>query len=707
MKSLIFKVTTLFFASVVMLALSGCGSEGTSTEYGAIGDSEVTLKRIELTRDDAYKSLATENSKKFIQGTSIQGKATGFYSDGTSKDITNNVVWSETGDVFTVSKSGLLTAYAPGNGDVIAILDNVEAKVSGEVIAATLVSVNVTGSNESPVGRDIQLQAIALFDVGISVDVTNDAAWTSTNTDIKVENGLVNSKDVAASDVTATFEDAGTPPVTVTSSAHPVNFTNEVLDHLEIQKNGGTSCQGEPINGIKQTLELVDKVSYPSDPDGLSPNAFYPTVCEVYTNGTKVYVNQDAIWRSSDQQVAQVNYIKGSFVFGTDIGTDVIISANHEGLEATFPVDVIVQQGGTLESIFITNSWNQTPVITALAMEVGDKTPVVAWGNYSYSDGRPDAVKYINANVAWTSSDLGVAWIFDALSSDVSALSVGSSEITATWQGVSAIVDVSVSVTSAYTSIELQKSYQADGDGEILDSTNPLEISQGQVQYITAWGVKSDGTKEYINTEVLWSSDNQAIAAMDLAQRNSNVTGVAVGTANLTAAAGGFTGTTPINVISDTGILKSNIRWEKDASITGLPGNHIAGKTASIGHSVSDRSTAVWYFARVGQGYSKDTTIDKINFSFAATLDGSISGVHVNVYMYDEAGNKVKANIFNDADWINYQSAYPTYVIRTDYYERSEGEVVQSNFVLRLGDSSYKGKDKDFTIDKFELSTTP
>ena len=687
------------------LFLTACSqSDGYSTS------GKVVLSSIQIQRADAYEGFNTTEAKTLIQGTHTQAKAIGIYSDGSQKDITTEVTWSENGSKIDVDNTGLIFAHTPGAADVLATLSDVVAKVSGTVVAATLESVQVFGNNVSPLGRTIQLEAIATFDVGISADVTNDAVWTSTDPAVTVINGEVNSSTKGASDITATFEDANTPPVSITSAVHVVDFIDAEIDHLEILKNGSSACTGEAINGIKQTLELVDKVSYPTDPDGLSPNAFYPLVCAVYTDGIKVYVNQDAIWWSDDQQVAQVNSLKGSFVFGTDIGTDVTISAKYAGLEASFPVDVVAKSGKTLDSIFITNSWNGgVNPITALTIEVEDETPLVAYGNYTYSDGST-GVEYINANVSWQSADLSTVWIWDVMNSYIRGIQVSGSPVavTATWQGKSASVNVTVNLTSAYNSIEIQKSYVTDGQGEVLNAANPLVISQGQVQYITAWGVKADDVRVYINTEVAWSSDDNSIASMDFAQRDSDVTGVAAGDTNVTAVGGGYTGTAPVVVVPHDGILEANIRWEKEGSLSGLPGTSVTGKTAVLGHiPVLDPSTAIWYFVRAGQGYTKDTTIDKINLSFLATLDGGTAGVHLNVFMYDASGNKVKADILNDADWTAYQAAHPTYVIRTDYYEKSEGKIVQCNFILRLGDSKYTGRNKDFTIDKFVVTTTP
>jgi len=695
--------------TALTLSFSACGNADGTVDVNTItpaggGTAASKLVSIEVVRADAYKTFTTDKGGILIQGTNLQAHAIGAYADGTSKDITNSVVWSKSNNNIDVTQTGLVTGVAVGTSSALATSSGVVGQADGEVVSAVLERLTVFGDNESPVGRDIQLDAQVVFNVDIVVDVTesNDTVWSSSDTNVTVSaTGLVSSdQNDSRATITATYTHNGVSK----SATHSVHFTPAVIDHLQIQKNGGTSCEGEVINDDKQTLELVDNVSYPPN---LSPNAFYPIVCAVYTNGFKEYVNQSAIWWSDNQEVAQVDYRKGSFVFGVDLGTDVTIFAKYDGLEASFPVDVIAQSDKTLDSIYITNTWDANATkITSKTIEVGDKTPLVAYGNYTYSDGS-NGVEYINANVTWTSADLSTVWIWDVISSYIHGLQVSTAPVavTATWQGKSSSVAVTVNTTSAYNSIEIQKGYNKDGNGEELNATKPLVISQGQVQYITAWGVKADGSKVYINKDVVWRSADNAIASMDIAQRNSNVTGVAVGNTDVNATAGGYTGTTPVNVLKTDGILASNIRWGKDVIVNDT---NATGKTARDGHiPVLDPSTAVWYFLRAGQGYTKGTTIDKINLSFAATLEGSTSDVYVNVYMYDTAGNKVKSDIIQDSDWTDYQAANPSYVIRTDYYERSEKEVVQCNFVLRLGSSTYQGHNKDFTIDKFVVTTTP
>ena len=695
--------------TALTLSFSACGNADGTVDVNTItpaggGTAASKLVSIAVVRADVYKTFTTDMGGILIQGTTIQAHALGTYEDGTSKDITNSVVWSKSNNNIDVTQTGLLTGVAVGTSSALATSSGVLGQADGEVVSAVLESLTVFGDNESPVGRDIQLEAQAVFNVDVVIDVTNDTVWSSSDTNVTVSaTGIVSSSTESSALITATFIHNGVEK----NATHPVNFTPAVIDHLQIQKDGGTTCQGEAINGVKQTLELVDKVSYPKDKDGLSPNAFYPIVCAVYTNGFKEYVNQDAIWWSDNQEVAQVNYLRGSFVFGVDLGTNVNISAKYEGLESSFPVDVIAQNGKTLNSIYITNTWDENATkITSKTIEVGDETPLVAYGNYTYADGS-NGVEYINANVRWASEDLSTVWIFDVINSYIHGLQVSTSPvaITATWQGKSASVAVTVNTTSAYNSIEIQKGYNKDGNGEELNVTNPLEISQGQIQYVTAWGVKADGSKVYINKEVRWTSDDYAIASMDLLERNSDVTGVAVGTTNINAADGGVPdGITPVTVLETDGILASNIRWEGSVTVTG---NTATGKTALEGHiPILDPSSAIWYFVRAGQGYTKGTTIDKINLSFAATIEGT-TNIYVNVYMYDTAGNKVKASIHSDLEWTNYKTENPNYIIRTDYYESSEEELIQCNFVLRLGDSTYRGRNKDFTIDKFVVTTTP
>ena len=182
--------------------------------------------------------------------------------------------------------------------------------ISGTAFAATIRRLIVEGTNEAPLGVTIPLKALATYDNNAQpVPVTTQATWSSSNPAVATVDSLGVVSGVATGDavITATFSGL--------STQHSVRYRAAELVSLEIV-NGAKGKT--PINGTTVPIYLVDDVSYPSDPEGLSPNAYYPVVYAKYSDGTRTYVNDQA-FVSSNQDAAYVNWTKGSFVFGRDL----------------------------------------------------------------------------------------------------------------------------------------------------------------------------------------------------------------------------------------------------------------------------------------------------------------------------------------------------------------------------------------------------
>ena len=296
-----------------------------------------TLESIQIL--DADTNTAIEDGEKFVVKTTRQAKAMGTYSNGLTADISDAVIWSTfTPEIVSVSVTGLITSLKAGDAHVLCeyrqsgsalISDTVE----GVVYGPTIKGLTITGDNESVVSLTIPLEVIAEYENN-AITVTNVATWSSDNVNILVDSqGKVTASEAGKAIISATFDGK--------TDTHEVTFVEATVSHLEIQENGGTSCQGTSVNDITKTIAIVDEISYPTDPDGLSPNAFYPIVCVVYTDGRKEYVNEDALWYSDDQSSAYIDYLKGSFVFGIDVSPKVEITASFAGESAKFFVDVV------------------------------------------------------------------------------------------------------------------------------------------------------------------------------------------------------------------------------------------------------------------------------------------------------------------------------------------------------------------------------
>jgi hypothetical protein len=114
--------------------------------------------------------------------------------------------------------------------------------------------------------------------------------------------------------------------------------------------------------------------------------------------------------------------------------------------------------------------------------------------------------------------------------------------ITATLTGVSGTASLGVTSNNAtVTSI-------------VIDPVNP-SLAVGQNQQFFANANYSDGTMQDVTATASWSSSSIATATVETAgqQQPGNATGVAVGTASITASTGGKSGSTTLTVIQSSG----------------------------------------------------------------------------------------------------------------------------------------------------------
>jgi uncharacterized protein YjdB len=121
----------------------------------------------------------------------------------------------------------------------------------------------------------------------------------------------------------------------------------------------------------------------------------------------------------------------------------------------------------------------------------------------------------------WKSSEIDVATIDSGGSAN--GLAVGATNITATLDGIT-----SPSVTLFVITLS-----------SIMATPNPPDnLAVGSTEQFTANGYNWDGSKANITSQVTWASDNNGAATIN---STGLATGVAAGTANITAALSGVT----------------------------------------------------------------------------------------------------------------------------------------------------------------------
>jgi hypothetical protein len=203
-------------------AITG-GSATISASMGGIsGSSVMTVTVVTLDSIDV-----SPLDPVLPSGYSLRLSATGNYSDGSSRDLTKQVVWTSSNTSRATVSNAAGTEGRVSGGGTGAV--TISATLSG-VVGTTMVTV----TNESLVGIDVepspvtlsvggtqQLSAMGTFSGGTVLDVTAQVRWSSNNKfDIAVNNtsskGLVTAKRVGSATIRAKkINHSGTASVTV------------------------------------------------------------------------------------------------------------------------------------------------------------------------------------------------------------------------------------------------------------------------------------------------------------------------------------------------------------------------------------------------------------------------------------------------------------------------------------------------------------
>ncbi|HEX5748481.1 MAG TPA: Ig-like domain-containing protein [Archangium sp.] len=147
----------------------------------------------------------------------------------------------------------------------------------------------------------------------------------------------------------------------------------------------------------------------------------------------------------------------------------------------------------------------------------------------TYSDG---STKSVTANATFASDTPATATV-SSPGGRVTAVAAGTARITATVSGKSASTTVTVSASSGPTL------------SSIALGPSPASVVQGGTLQLTVTGTYSDDSSRPLTTGVTFSSNAEGIATVST---SGVVTGVSVGSATLTAAAGGKTTTLEVSV---------------------------------------------------------------------------------------------------------------------------------------------------------------
>ena len=524
-----FKTFTKIFSMLIIGILmnpsfTGCGSSSNSTNPTPTPTptppvETVKLVSVQVSPADVY----------VLVGENEQFAATAVFSDGSTKDVTSNATW-ETSDksIAAINENGTATGISVGSVELAATYTDNGIEETGaahlDVLATppTFESLSIDGSDVVTVGHTAHMVAIATLSDGTTYIVNDKVNWTSSDTATATIDATGTVTGVAVGNVTLIATAKTDSSITATHSLEVIEAA-VTLTSIQIERGYNPSTP-QPITTLD--VPITTEV--------------YVTAWGIYSDGTRKYINTDTVWWSDEQQIASINYLDSTNIYGRDLGT-AMIGARYEGLTASIEV-MVVNNGSTLTGIMLkTDDGTDVTGGTLDTIPAGFKTWVTAYG--TYSDGTTGV--NINRYVAYSSDEPDVAYVNDVIDSNIHGQSNGSAVITAKWQGVSASVTAPV---TGLTSIVIKTS-----EGNPIDIDNPLTILTGPLNkaYITAHGNYEDGQERYINTIVFWKSDDKDIASISLLQNASWVRGINAGTTQVSAKLVGVEGRATVIVIDE------------------------------------------------------------------------------------------------------------------------------------------------------------
>lgn len=504
------------------------------------------------------------------------------------------VTWTSSRDsIASVSQSGVVTTHAVGTVTVTATSEGTSGSATVTVSPVPVASVSVKPATATlTVGGTVALAAEVKDAAGASLDRT--VAWSSGDASIATVSatGVVTAAGVGSTTITAQSEGiSATATITVNrvpvssvaiapaTASLPVGSTVPLAVTV---KDAGGSALGDRVVAWSSSNVTVATVSATGVVTGIAPGAVTITATSEGVSGTAaltivpsaiasvavapasasvkvgdkvtltatvrdasgaVVTDRPVTWVSSNTSVATVS--ETGSVTANAVGSATISAmAGGKTGSATLTVTAVPVASVTVSPPSLTVSPGQAATLTATVADASGGTLT----------GRA---------VAWTSSNTSVATVSAA--GVVTAIAPGSATITATSEGMSGTAVVTVAVTPVAT-VDVNPTTATLIRGETVNLSAVLKDAGGTV---------------LTDRVVTWTSSNNAVAVVST---TGVVSGVAPGTATITATSEGKSATAAVTVVSPP-----------IASVTVLPASDTVevGGSATLTATVKDVTGAI------------------------------------------------------------------------------------------------------------------
>jgi hypothetical protein len=539
---------TLFLLLSLLVACGG----GAATQTGKSEPDPNVLVSVAITPSDVT----------LPKGTTQQLRATGTYSNGTSKDVTASANWSTTpAGEATVGNApdnkGLLQAVAMGQSTLVASVAGGAsgATVSGHatvsVQAAALTSISINSAPASvALGLKQQLTATGTYSDASTSDITATANWTSSDPTIaSVNGGQVTALKPGATTISATSGSfSSSSRVTVTAAALTSIAITPSNPFIAKGSKQQFTATGTYTDG--STQNLTNAVTWNVSAGASITNAGLLTGTS--PGSVSVTVQMGSISGSSSATVSAATL--------TSISVTPTTATVHKGLTQQFAATGTYSDGSTADLTAAVN-WSASSGASITGQGVATGTAVAASAIIATSDSihgtatltvTPAALVSITVTPAAATIARGTTQQFSAHGA-YSDGSIQDLTASATWSasaGVAitstglatgtAVSSATVTVASALIGNTAALSVILPAISSIAVQPASVSLGIGGHQQYTAIATYADGVQADLTSSVVWHSGTPSVVAF-VGSGLANVVSTSASSVSITATAGAVT----------------------------------------------------------------------------------------------------------------------------------------------------------------------
>ena len=591
----------------------------------------VTSAEINVTGSTVTALQITPKNISVPVGARGEMQAVAYFDDGSSRDVTNESIWSSSDPTVGVvvpsgDQAGNALAISEGPVVISANFKIASDSSSIEVTGQTLVRLDIHPKVETtPVGLTVTYSATGVYSDFSTQDVTQVVNWSTSDTFIAVMNasepGIAHGVSQGMVQVIAEFDgktDAAELTVTAATAVEivirqrnlsiyngaSVEYKADVTmsdgsvfdanqsDAVWTSSNTNIATfTGNRADSVGVGVTMV-KAIY-TDPAGISPPLMDTTSLTV-TDAVISDLNIEPVNATIAAGYRQA--FKASARYSDNSNHDVtrqatwvssntaVATISRDGVahgEDVGVATIMANFDGLEESATLTVSAAVLVRIQVfpenIGMVAGEQRGFNAIAEYS------DRIEEVTANALWETSDAAIATVSNASAERgvVTAHSAGTTTISAIFDGLSSNTDVTVTAPGL---ISIQ-----------VDCGNDINIDVGASGGCKAIGTYDNGDISDITKTVDWVSSDTAVLTVwvDANLPEASIFGVSVGTADVTASEGVVNGaqTVAVNEVTLTSI---SVVSQDDSLVVNDTEQFFAMGTYSDNHSRPITRQVTW-----------------------------------------------------------------------------------------------------------------